>query len=234
MRRATLIVLLGIAISLPASSATLLHWYTFQGNVNDLVGSENGQLENGATASGGRLILDGINDYVQFASHLVPSGSYSVRFEAQGPTAWNRYFEMISQGGSPGWYIGAEPRDGNIRLADGWGDGPFPTDGRMHLYALVVDADAGTSKFFIDGIWQNTAPFSIAAVATGTDTRLGRQYGILAEYFAGSISDLRIYSGALSDSEVGTPEPSAFLLAGACFCLLGIRRHFSKCPKRRR
>ncbi len=39
MSRATFCLLLGIAISFPASSATLTHAYDFQGNVDDLAGS---------------------------------------------------------------------------------------------------------------------------------------------------------------------------------------------------
>jgi hypothetical protein len=217
---------LGVAISLPAASATLIHAYDFQGNVNDLVGSENGTLVGGATASGGVLTLNGVDGYVQFASHLIPSGSYSVRFSAAGPTAWDNYFEMISQGGDYGWYIGGDPNNGHIRASDAWSDIglAFPTDGRQHQYGLVVDAGANTSKLFIDWILRASVPYALTvSTTTGTDTRLGRQYGGWGEYLDGTMGGLQIYSGALSDSEM-VPEPSALLLAAGGLCLLGIRR----------
>ena len=61
------------------TQAALIHHYDFTSGVNDTVGGSNGVLVNGASVSGGALNLDGIDDYVQFSSHIVPtSGSYTV------------------------------------------------------------------------------------------------------------------------------------------------------------
>ncbi len=227
MSRILACALLGLAMFFPATGATLIHSYDFLSNVNDLVGTDNGVLMGGASVSGGVLALDGIDGYVQFATHLIPTGSYSVTFLAQGPASLGGNFEAISQGGTYGWYIGAAQGTGHMRASDLWTDTGvvYPTDGLQHQYALVVGG--GVSKFFLDGALQSTLSSELTvSVSTGTDTRLGRQYGVHGEYLGGSIDDLRIYSGALSDAEVGgaVPEPSGVLLAAAGLCLLGIRR----------
>ena len=53
-------------VTLSVKGAVLTHWYTFNGNVNDQVGSANGTLVGGAIASGGLLSLNGLTSYVQF------------------------------------------------------------------------------------------------------------------------------------------------------------------------
>src|SRR5258708_37006663 len=77
-------------------AAVLVHNYQFQGNANDLTGSANGTLINGATATGGVLSLSG-SQYVQFGSHIVStSGSYSVFLFSQETAPTMAYVEFIS------------------------------------------------------------------------------------------------------------------------------------------
>jgi hypothetical protein len=222
--------LIAATVAFPLAGATLIHQYVFQGNVNDQVGTADGSLQGGASASGGLLMLDGDGDYVQFAAHLIPtSGSYSVTFIATGPTSFDGYFEMISQGmgGGNGWYIGADSANGMIRASDQWLDTgvPYPTDGQPHRYALVVDTTAATSGLFLDGVLENTSTSAIVVSALGFDTRLGRQFGGISEYFTGTMADVRIYSGALTAGEVaGVPEPSGWLLAATGLAALRLRR----------
>ncbi len=180
------------------------------------------------------MTLNGVDGYVQFASHLIPTGSYSVTFLAKGPATVTGWFEMISQGGDYGWYIGGDPTAGTIRVTDEWmGTGVlFPTDSKQHRYTLVVDDVADGWKLFIDGVpLATTSALSDVSATTGTDTRLGRQYGNYEEYFGGTIGDLRIYSGALSDTQVNGPEPSGLLLTAGGLCLLAMRRRTHLRPR---
>ena len=206
--------------SAPAQAApVLLHRYDFTSGVIDLVGSENGTLLNGASVSGGRVRFDGLNDYVQFGAHIVPtSGSYSVAFFATQDVVQSSHREIISQGFSgPGFFIGQNP-DQTIRVSDFWlATGvPLPSQGVSHHWAVVVDSGANTSRLYLDGVSVASLGFAITTTPGGSHTRLGRQFTNIAEFFGGSIDDLRIYSGALSSSEVAglAPEPASLVLLG--------------------
>ncbi len=203
-----------------AFAATAIHHYTFNnGSVTDSVGTANGILENGATVSSGRVHFDGVDDYVQFSQHLVPSlGSYSVSFFAQEIVPKANYAEMISQGFSsgPGFYLGYD-QSRNIRVTDNFQNTglPFPSDGLLHHYAVTEDT-TGT-RLYIDGSLRRT--FGTMVTTTGgSDTRLGNQFTDYSEYFGGDIADLWVFNGALSATEVAAlatvPEPSSILLAG--------------------
>ncbi|MBP0021398.1 MAG: LamG domain-containing protein [Cyanobacteria bacterium SBLK] len=204
-----------ITLSLPCHAATLIHHYEFTDNVTDSVGNANGTLLNGATVSNGQLVLDGIDDYVQFSDKIVPtSGSYSVALFAQQNAIQNNYVELISQGanqgitGEPGFYIGYTPNQ-TIRVTDSWGNTgiSFPSDGLLHHYAMTVDSDNQQTKLYIDGILQATLNAAISTGAIGSDTRLGRQFAPFDEFFNGTMDDVRIYTGALTDIEISNLQP---------------------------
>src|SRR4051812_28911522 len=65
------------AVACTTASASLIHEYTFDSGpqATDTAGSQNGILNNGASIAGGFLSLDGVNDFVQFANHLVPTAA---------------------------------------------------------------------------------------------------------------------------------------------------------------
>jgi|JI102314A1RNA_FD_contig_31_6095624_length_922_multi_4_in_0_out_0_1 hypothetical protein len=218
-------------------SATLIHHYDFSSGVNDLVGSANGVLLGNASVSSGSLNLDGDGDWVQFDSQLVPSsGSFSVALFGLRTSDLSNYTEMISQGSSgPGFYIGTDPT-GKIRLGDQWPSTGvnFGAVGILTHYALVADASTGSSKLFVDGQLVASLASAINGSSGGTNTRLGRQFDPYGEYFMGSVDDVRIYSGALTASEVvalanSIPEPATYGLfaIGLAFIWAKARRSVS-------
>lgn len=224
MRLSAAALILGFSILGQGQGATLIHQYGFAADASDSVGGAHGTLNGGAAVTSGYLSLDGNDDYVQFASYLVPtSGSYSVALFAQNLGSVNRFTELISQGssGGPGFYIGTEPGTG-IRVSDSWlstGE-VYPAGTDWHHFAVVVNSVAGTSDLYINGVLEASLGFAIATTGSGTATRLGNQFGGFSEYFQGNIDDVRIYTGALSAREVndlasGVPEPGTIgLLAG--------------------
>jgi hypothetical protein len=202
------ILLICLLLSSPAYSA-LIHHYDFQAGVIDLVGNEDGTLMNGASVNGGELILDGVDDYVQFNTFIVPSnGDYSVVVIAKdNDVTQNSIMEIISQGktGGPGFYIGRF--FGSVRITDNWRvtNVNYPSDGVYHHIAMVVDSVADTTKIFIDGSLKNTLNRALATKVFevgDTNTRFGNQFEPFSEYLNGSIMDIKIYDSSLTDNEL--------------------------------
>jgi hypothetical protein len=207
-----------------SASATLLHSYDFAtsvgGNVLDLTGSEDGVLQGDAHVAGGKLVLDGSGDAVQFATQLIPFASdFSVFLRVQIPEPVNGISEIIAQGGSggPGFYIG---NYGAVyRLTDVYYSTsiPFHVDDGFHDLLLTNAASDGF-RFSIDG----TEVFSAAAAGFGGPcaTRLGDQFcAAYGEWFKGEIDTLKIYSGVATYAQAtatgGTgavPEPATWMM----------------------
>lgn len=221
MKAHLLIVLVAVFVTPPAY-ADLVHHFPFDDDASDIVGGADGTLLNGASVSGGVLVLDGMDDYVHIGQHIVPtSGSYSVSLFARQTQIDGTYVEFISQGVSlgPGFYIGITPSH-EIRVSDTWMSTgvPYPLDGLWHHIALTVDAGAGNSKLYLDGSLSATLGSAIAAGSGGNATRFGRQYNPFEEFFAGMLDDIRIYDHVLSAADVAVlaaiPEVSSFALLG--------------------
>lgn len=205
-------------------AATLLHHYDFTSGVEDRAGSEDGTLLNGAAIAGGRLELDGFDDYVQFSARLIPTeGAWTVSFFASRDRDQGAYAEVVSQGrtGGPGFYVGAAP-DGRMRVGDEWTSTgvPFAAPGVLAHYAVTVDPSASSTHLYIDGQLVASRSFAIAVSSEGSATRLGRQFDPFAEYFDGTVDEFRVYSGALTGAEIAAlavpvPEPGSFVLLGS-------------------
>ena len=221
------LLLAALALGAPPARATLLHQYTFNGSVTDQVGSIDGTLVGGATASGGSLTLNGTSAYAQLSGYAIPSGDFSITFDATiAVISTVNYAEMISQGssGAPGFYIGITPGGSQFRLGDAVGsvNVAAPTDGLQHSYELISSAANGT-QFYIDGTQVFTSTTQATAPQSGTDTRIGAQFSTYGEYFDGSISNLSIYSG-LPTAAVPEPSGLALLTGGAVLLTLLPRR----------
>jgi hypothetical protein len=234
---------LAIVATLPAH-ASLIHEYTFNGDVNDQVGSADGTLH-GATASGGILSFDGVDDYVSFASDLIPFGSdFTVMFGAE--FAYGTRQEFISQGSSsgPGFYIG--PYWDEMRVGDnyGWTATPYfsgscggactgvqaPGDNGWHTYGVTVSGS--DAAFYIDGILRATKSNYVTNSGSAL-TVLGAQFGGgQNENLNGGLRDLQIYNNALSAAQVEAysqaPEPGTLLLLGGALAGVALK------PRRKR
>ena len=178
-------------------AALLLHLWTAM----PAVASGYGLTGTLAAAPTSALAFDGVNDYVETGTSVIPtSGDFTVECWVACPAAPNTYREVLSQG-SPGnaFYIGTDMPN-NIRLGDGWTTGvPFPIGGWHHL---AVVKTSGNTLLYLDGTNRLTKGSAIPNPASSTGLRLGRQYGSGGEYWSGSLGDVRIWGKALSAAEV--------------------------------
>jgi hypothetical protein len=206
-KKVLLIVSMSLASAAISHAAPLVHAYDFSSDVTDSVGSADGVLLNGAKTNGGALLLDGVDDYVQFSSHIIPSsGSMSVAFWArQDSRASGKYVEFISQGfsGGPGFYLGHDP-SGVVRVTDLASNTSVQSGavGDWVHYALTVDLGSSSTLLYMDGaqVWSSASAFQTGT--GGTDTRLGRQFSPFDEFLHGAMDDLLIYAGSLTIAEV--------------------------------
>ena len=229
-------MMLILAAALPAGgaqAATLIHDYEFDGaSVVDSVGSVDGTLVNGASLSGGKLILDGSNDYVQLAGKIIPTAgadfSVYLKFDATDPQNYG-IAEMISQGasGAPGFYLGYYAP--GVRVTDNHSDGngiSFP----FGAHDMLLTSGGGGTYLYIDGVQKLFYASALTLGSGGDDTRFGTQFASYAEYFTGSIDTVRVFSGVASYAEAttapGVPEPAswAMMVAGIGLAGAALRR----------
>ena len=91
------------------------------------------------------LAFDGVDDYVETGTSVIPSsGDFTVSCWAYCPVAPNSYREVLSQGGSGNaFYIGTDPAN-NIRVGDGWGTMSPPVS--FPIGGAVAQGDATPVK----------------------------------------------------------------------------------------
>lgn len=204
-------------------AATLTHRYSFTSDASDSVGTAHGSLLGGATISSGAVTFNGTSAYVELPANLVSnydSVSFEVWFNDFGSSSWARLWDIGNsvngagaQGGGVSYMFLAMPDSaGGYRgayQATGQGeqliDCPTrPTLGQMHHLVWTQDSASQTACIYLDGVQTgiNTS-FSDTPSAIGATVNdwLGRsQYD--DPYFWGTISEFRVYQGALSASDV--------------------------------
>jgi hypothetical protein len=180
-----------------------------------------GTLMNGASWTAGRsgqaAALDGVNDYVRIRHAATLDAfplSASVWFKTSSTTGirglLNKYVSgsynglqiFLNKGNLCAWYL----RNTSNYVYDG-GTCTLSTagynDGRWHQAVFVVDASGG--RLYVDGIQKGSRSWTglPGRPTTAQDVHLGHYPGASGTpYLPGAIDALRIYSRALSASEV--------------------------------
>jgi hypothetical protein len=138
-------------------------------------------------------------------------------------TAWvnmdnsNGFHTVVSQDGTQasGFYLqysAADNRWAFARVASDAADAAStralsataPVVGQWTHLAGVYDAAAGQLRVYVNGVLSGTAAYTGAWNATGhTVIGRGRWNGAATDHFPGAIDQVRVYSRALSDSDIG-------------------------------
>lgn len=228
-----------IALSLAAygtARADIVHRYTFNdGTANDSAGSLNGVLTNHASVSGGKLVLDGTDDYLSLGNGIVPTASANgttivAWFNASTTIGdWTRVFDFGSGPANSVYftpYIIWEARRNGVYFepaAGVWGGTPL-NDGIEHMAAVTITPNGGTNGYgaltlYVDGasVGSIAMTSSLSTLASGPCNYLGKSQYLGNNYFQGSIDELRVYDTVLDATAIGSlsptvPEPSLMIL----------------------
>ena len=207
----------GEGVDLPAPVA---HW-RFDGDADDSAGSSDGTARNGAafaanSAGAGvgshALSLDGVDDYVDLASHAssfplgnaartvagwfnADAGNQGQSFLSYGPNVEGKRFSIAADRtqvvvGVSGHAWGVNGLD----LADGW----------HHVAVSYAGGDSDTVSIYLDGALQTTSTLGGTPQPLDTQTgpaAFGRNVGG-TKHYAGSIDDVRLYDAALGAEQV--------------------------------
>ena len=207
-----------------STTGLVSHWPA-EGNADDIVGSNNGTLHNGARFAPGKVgeafKFDGVNDYVEVPdSPELRTLGYNLTValwmnpRPQGGTpdvtvirkgigcndpGWGLTFGDFSDG-KAGLFFQAW--DGEVRS---WG--AFSSDilaGNWHH--IVATADGTDAKIYVDGELADQGPIDqTISIETLTPITIGANKGNCSEYhnfYKGLIDEIQIYNRALDDSEI--------------------------------
>jgi len=206
---------------------SLLHRYSFEVDAKDSVGSAHGTLMGGATISGGALTLAGADSgqFLDLPNGLV-SPLASVTIEAfvtwtgSAGGDWQRVFDFGSSSmaeGTPGTgakYLFLSARKLRACYTSATPPNEIFTDSNTDLsatatqLAVVVDGTAHTLTLFMDGDATGGAvPLSLPLSAINdVNNWLGRSQFAPDDFFAGKISEFRIYDVALTGPQLKTSK----------------------------
>lgn len=199
----------------------LARHYTFEGNANDVVGGQNGELKGGSTGlpqyaagfGGGQAIhLDGIDDYVQLPVGVANYEDITIATWVYwyGGWDWQRVFDFGTEIEKSMFLT---PSDGGrmkfqittSRGLHGTGSlsGPVMPVGQWTHVAVTLNGDVGT--FYVNGAPVDTQIIDLVDPLFGqVFCYLGRSMYNNDPLFSGRIDDFRIYNHALSGDEVYT------------------------------
>ncbi len=187
-----------------------LHSYTFDSDLTDQIGDDDGIYQGTASVSNGALVLDANGDYISFDGTGLDLNAYeaiSMEYYFQGSAAANTGWNWSS-------YFGDAGGANNLRTSLGhWNDeiravytgyeilldGQDVNDGNLHQIVTVLTKDS--LIYYEDGTRR-------AGIATGGSFTIGSDYAYLGDGYwsdptwQGSIHEFNIYNGKLDPSSI--------------------------------
>lgn len=204
----------------------LVHRWSFD-DLNDSAGSANVALTGGAALSGGRLTLPGGSPRTNYAS--VPIGptlasADSLTVEAWFTVATLQNWSKVWMFGTPGAsgaasrYIDFTPRTGITNNPPSTGFNPSGAEvntrggenppalaaGTPYLSTVVFDDPGDEIRLYLNGVLADSVAWNgtISQLGETTQNFIGAAVFYGDSDFAGSVDELRIWKGAMSEAQV--------------------------------
>jgi len=220
-----------VTISTPApvscisAPSGLVSWWPGDGNANDIVGSNNGTLQNGTAFTTGKVgqafNLDGINDYVDLGSgfnldkltldawaFITPgtnTGERRVLSKDNTSSGTRKAFALKS---SAPFISGQQGHAAFVVLIGAAFDAieaPTPLTAGWHHLAGVRDTMANRFELYVDGtmVASKSSGLVVGAIDSTVNTVIGTvSPSSVTENFAGLIDEVEIFNRALSGDEI--------------------------------
>jgi fibronectin type 3 domain-containing protein len=191
--------------------------YSFNGNANNVKANYNGTVS-GATLSRGRgndnntaYSFDGVDDYIDFGSGILSgNGSFTIVVWINSTDNSSRILQQRDAQGFNGQYMLDILDNGSIKFNTyyygfKWNvtSSSALNDGSWHHLAFVQKDNDG--QMYLNGILEQTDNTGGKVNLTSSlKTYIGGDLRDNYSYYSGKIDDLKIYSRALSVSEIQT------------------------------
>jgi len=184
----------------------MVSWWPGDGDANDIIGTNNGTLVNGATFASGMVgqsfSFDGTDDYVQVPDSASLDLTAQITIDAWVyPTVLGRrVVDKITAGGSDGYLLDTWP--GNVRFIVGnigvVGSTPLSTGVWTHIAGTY---NGSQLRVYVNGVLDGSVNTNIAIPANNLPLRIGAdQNG--SNLFNGLIDEVEIFDRAISAEEI--------------------------------
>jgi hypothetical protein len=213
------------SVTITVSNGSLVAAYHFDenggGTLHDVSGNGNdgtlsGPLWTAAGKNGGALLFDGTNDLVTIADapslNLTSGATLEAWVKPTTVTDWRTVIAKENGSGSLAYALSANDAQNNAsrerptaRLRIGGttrtitGSARLPVNTWTHL---AVTYDGARMRFYVNGVEVSNQSRSGPIATSASLLRIGGAPGLGAEFFAGFIDDVRIYSRALTASDI--------------------------------
>jgi uncharacterized repeat protein (TIGR02543 family) len=197
----------------------LIAWWPGSGSANDVIGNNNGALQNGATFAPGKVgtafSFDGVNDYVLVPDSRGLDASSGLTIETWLKTSGTAdYSRIVSKYNDPafggdnnGFGFGFNT-GGTMRCDIGNGFGSYTValnstvvaNGQWHHAAVVFGSSHAT--VYVDGVAGTPVALTGFAPDTTQPLYLGQDPAVAGRFYTGLLDEVSIYNRALSASEV--------------------------------
>jgi Concanavalin A-like lectin/glucanases superfamily/Secretion system C-terminal sorting domain len=200
----------------------LKHYYPFNNNANDIIGSLNAAVGGAASASdrfyfaNSSYNFDGTDDFLLPGNTAFAAGDYSVSFwmnaadisgdrtmiNGQDATDITKTFFLIDMSGGIIRFLHRTP-PGNSGGIEIYSTQPIQVN---KWYFITCTKQGSTITMYINGVQQSTATFgSVANIAGNVTINIGRlQNGpnSFLRHFAGRLDEIKFYNTAISAGKV--------------------------------
>ncbi|MGK5091030.1 LamG domain-containing protein [Deltaproteobacteria bacterium TL4] len=196
----------------------LVAYYPFNGNANDESGNGNNGTVNGATLTADRngnankaYSFDGVDDYINVSdsTHIDMTQAFTIgtwiKRSYQGTTD-HPIISKFSTSFDKGYWFGPSQNKlvaclGGVSNVNNCLGSSTSIDTNWHYVTFTFD---GTNwRLYLDGKEDGTRSLSMdIASSANIDLAIGKATYLSGRYFNGSIDDIRIYTRALSESEI--------------------------------